>query len=249
MSGLNHRDRARRGVTAASVPSPERIAESTYAMWHDPTTYDPFRHGPPYLPLRTGSGKTAHTRGKLVASERLDLHTFCAEMCAEYGPDAPAELSVLLVWLRAASMIHQTHHWQTRGSAYYGDHQLFQRLYDESQAMIDGVAERAVGSVPDMGHMLVTPLTQAGQITRIIWAFYGGDMKQASAEKYPAISLDVERHLLDVIDILRARMEAANRLSMGTDNLIQDVADKHETFVYLLQQRTKTASSYNYERK
>ena len=36
--------------------------ESIYAMWHDPTTYDPIKHGPPYLPemkVKTASAADA----------------------------------------------------------------------------------------------------------------------------------------------------------------------------------------------
>lgn len=35
-------------------------AEAIYAMWHDPLTYDPIKHGPPYLPelkVKTASQK------------------------------------------------------------------------------------------------------------------------------------------------------------------------------------------------
>lgn len=246
MSGPNDSRRAPRGVTAASTPSPERIAQSTYAMWHDPTTYDPFLHGPPYLRgvVQAGQGKKA-----AMKTASIDLHTFCAEMCAEYGPGSPAaELGVLLAWLRAEAHVHQTHHWQTRGQAYYADHQLFERLYSEVSPMIDGVAERAVGLDPNAGHLLVAPLLQAGQMTRVIAALYNMDTAAVGAERYPVVSLAMVKNLLVIVGVLRGRMDAEGRLSIGTDNLLQDIADKHESFVYLLQQRTKTAG-YNYGRR
>lgn len=246
MKGPDYNRRASRGVTAASIPSPERIAQSTHAMWHDPTIYDPFMHGPPYLRgvVQAGQGKKAAAK---FAS--LDLDMFCAEMCAEYGPGSPAaELGVLLAWLRAAAHVHQTHHWQTRGQAYYADHQLFERLYNESLPMIDGLAERGLGLDPNTGHMLVAPLMQAGQMTRVIAALYNTEVAAAGAERYPALSLTMEKNVLAVVTLLRSRMESESRLSLGTDNLLQDIADKHESFVYLLQQRTKTAG-YNYGRK
>lgn len=246
MSGPNYNRRASRGVTAATAPSPERIAQSTYAMWHDPTTYDPFLHGPPYLRGVVQAGQTKKASTKTAA---VDLHAFCAEMCAEYGPGSPAaEVAVLLVWLRAAAHVHQTHHWQTRGQAYYADHQLFDRLYNETLPMIDSVAERAVGLDPNAGHLLVAPLLQAGQMTRVIAALYNMETPAAGAERYPLISLGLVKNIIAVVGILRGRMEAEGRLSLGTDNLLQDLADKHESFVYLLQQRTKTAG-YNYGRK
>jgi hypothetical protein len=42
-------------------------------------------------------------------------------------------------------------------------------------------------------------------------------------------------------------LRQANLLTDGTENLLQDVADKHEEFVYLLKQRAG-ASQYSYAR-
>ena len=207
-------------------------------MWHDPTMYDPYRHGPPYLP-GMGLGPSTVTARTKMASENLDLNVECANMISAYG--SGAELSVLLAWLRAVSLIHQTHHWQTEGPTYYADHLLFERLYNESQDAIDSIAERAVGSSPSGGPNLVRPAIQASQIAQVVGLFYpNADPVGASA--FPTISLSAEKHLLDVLQILRSRMEIAGRLSIGTDNLLQDIADKHEGFVYLLQQRAKVAS-------
>jgi hypothetical protein len=58
------------------------------------------------------------------------------------------------------------------------------------------------------------------------------------------VSLNVERCVLDCIKTARSSLEGKSQLTDGTDNLIQGVADKHEEFVYLLQQRQggRTAS-------
>ncbi len=230
---------------AAVGPSDERIGESTHAMWHDPTTYDPYRHGPPYLPGMGRGGPTV-TASRQKRADHLDLNLASAQMMGQYGAESPAELSVLLSWLRAASFVHQTHHWQTAGATYYADHLLFDRLYKESQDMIDGLAERAVGSA---GAPLVNPHTQAAQVMQIVSFFYP-EGSGVGPSAYPLISLSMETHILDVLKIIRSRMQLAGRLSIGTDNLLQDIADKHEGFIYLLQQRTKTASSgYSYNRR
>ena len=47
-----------------------------------------------------------------------------------YGDAKYAELGIFLDLLRALSLLHHTHHWQTMGSQFYGDHLLYQRLYD-----------------------------------------------------------------------------------------------------------------------
>src|SRR5690606_33619745 len=103
--------------------------EGAEIVWHDPTKYDPARHGPPYLPVRlAGEAKAAARR---VASLRGN------PKLAQWFMAKAAPLSAVLSALRAASFLHQTHHWQTSGPSYYGDHLLFDRLYKESQPHID----------------------------------------------------------------------------------------------------------------
>lgn len=150
-----------------------------------------------------------------------------------------AELGVLVGVLRAASIVHQSHHWQIQGNSYYGDHLLFDRLYSDSLGFIDSVAERAVGSGD---RNLVCPKTQSVLIQDLIayWC-------QATGELDPhvmvAVSLTIERSVLELIKTAKARLSAQDKLSDGTDNLLQGVADKHEEFVYLLQQRVREAST------
>ena len=49
-------------------------------------------------------------------------------------------------------------------------------------------------------------------------------------------ALDAERAFLAGLEALRTAMKK-NVLPLGTDNLLADIADKHESHVYLLQQR------------
>jgi DNA-binding ferritin-like protein len=151
-----------------------------------------------------------------------------------------APLSSVLVALRAASFLHQTHHWQTRGPTYYADHLLFDRLYNDSQPFIDQVAERAVG----LGHAdLVSPVHQVQQLAQVI-GFLGPS--DGSPGQLVQTSLRMESLVLAMIDQAVNVLRGSGALTNGTDNLLQGVADLHETFVYLLQQRA--AHSYDYGR-
>jgi len=81
-----------------------------------------------------------------------------------------AELSSLLAVLRSAAIVHQAHHWQTRGIPFEGDHKLYEQLYNESLEMIDQLAERAVGS---SSYVLVHPVVQTMQIASLTKFFCG----------------------------------------------------------------------------
>jgi DNA-binding ferritin-like protein len=155
------------------------------------------------------------------------------------------ELGALVSILRAASIVHQSHHWQTRGGNFYGDHLLFERIYNDSLGFIDQVAERAVGSG---SRDLVCPHTQAEVIHALVhyWCRTPGE---PTSYDMVVVSFGIEHCVVDCLKAARASLEAKNQLSDGTDNLIQGVADKHEEFLYLLQQRQGgRVASYTYRR-
>ena len=203
--------------------------DSIHALWVDPLAFDAVENGPPYLP--EPSGRT------VMASNGDLLGTL-----SSYLDDAPMwELGALVGVLRAASVVHQSHHWQTYGHSYYGDHLLFDRLYNDSLGFIDSVAERSVGTG---GRDLVNPKVQANlvQIMVHFWCHPGRENPRSMVD----VSLYVERCVLECLKSAKERLSSQGALSEGTDNLLQGVADKHEEFVYLLQQRVQEGSSYDY---
>ena len=138
----------------------------------------------------------------------------------------PADMASLYVaYLRALYQIHQNNHWKTKGDNFYGNHLLFQRLYEETQGMADGAAEKAMGV---FGELDVRPETIA-QITEKFNADnYKGDTVQSSlnAEKgFQALS----RQFYDTL-------EEAGALSLGWDDAIMANANTSESHIYLLQQ-------------
>ena len=206
--------------------------DGTEVVWHDPTKYDPVLHGPPYLPPRlAAAGKRAARR---VAASKVSPRVARRLM----GSVEP--LSSVLATLRAASFLHQTHHWQTRGPMYYADHLLFDRLYSESQAFIDQVGERAVGLGTTT---LVDSVAQARQLVEILSVVTS---PEHGASALVDTSLRMESLVLSVIDEALQVLRQSGALTNGTENLLQGVSDLHESFVYLLQQRVD--ESYDYGR-
>ncbi len=234
-------------------------------VWRDPMGYDAKEHGPPYLPV--------------TAAQRDEGRQFAKRCAAFYGtgqelvPQGSAYeiLAHLLAGLRTLSMVHQTAHWQVRGGHFYGDHLLFARLYEESQAAIDGLAERLIGLTGDPGqvalcfqigimHQFVETLGGAHSVfaTSAILnkAAKKSDHSQAltapSPEGLVRRSLLGETVLIGSITHVKEALEAAGTLTEGLDDLLQSIASKHEEFVYLLKQRAaacrtarKTAHSYD----
>jgi hypothetical protein len=228
--------------------------ESIQACWHDPTSYDHLKHGPPYLPESTV--KTASKVDKRVIKAAVDplvektsadalvtIMVILSHIKADFGEAPMSELAVLVAFLRAESIIHQAHHWQTSGPTFFADHQLFDRIYGALPGQIDRLAERMVGSGDAI---LAHPVLHAKHVSAIVQSFYDGAPVSPGPNDFPLISLRAVLRVLVVFKILYKSLEADGRLSGGTDNLLQGIEDTHEEFVYLLKQRaTQRTASYN----
>lgn len=217
------------GDCGCSAPK-DPYQESLQAVWHDPTSYDPVKHGPSYLPKSAPRQVTAAQKGEARKFAADQVHPKVAEALFE---ESLNPLVVLLAMLRAASMVHQTHHWQTSGGHYYADHLLFERLYNESQDFIDQVAERAIGSTGAPG--VVDVQTQVELMETFVGWMCDGSL---DADAMVASSLNAENLIVSAVSVVISKLEASGNLSNGTDNLLQGVSDLHEQFVYLLKQRS-----------
>jgi DNA-binding ferritin-like protein len=208
--------------------------ETKGVLWHTPVAYDPLRHGPPYLP------GTSFEPVKLSSEQRAEVRGY-VKQAAEIPFSTATPLSTLLGVIQAAAMVHQAHHWSTRGAVFYADHLLFERLYNESLEFVDQVAERAVG-IGQPGNILA--VDQA----RLILSFVSVP-PPLSPDDMVRLSLGLETSVLKAVDLTIEAMESNGTMSHGISNLLEGVADKHESFVYLLRQRSvQETAAYSYDR-
>jgi hypothetical protein len=208
-------------------PGEGGAGDATNVIWQDQSGFNPYLHGPPYLPgMQVTMQRTANLK---VSSIKLSL--------AE-----GSELPSVLAFLRALSIIHQSHHWLTFGDSYFGDHLLFERLYNETQDEIDQVAEKAVGTGCDRS--LINPGWQSGTANRIISYFCGDGVGTGEVNPltYVESSLSAEKHFVDYTGQLAKKMQDRNSLPRGTDNLLAGIEDKHQGHIYLLGQRKQGAN-------
>jgi hypothetical protein len=208
--------------------------EVTHVIWQDPSMYDSMQHGPPYLPTMGGRIASVQQVVKQASSKHF------AFLRSKLAGGLECYFRATLALMRAASLIHQTHHWQTRGQSYYGDHLLFERLYNDSQGMIDSLAERSVSL---FGYHVVDANVQTAAIGEFVAHIYGTREEQLTgSESYPRVSLQAELLMLLLLKMVYEATNSEGKLSLGMDNLLQGVADNHEQFVYLLQQRIAACS-------
>lgn len=139
--------------------------------------------------------------------------------------------SYLLSYLQALGWCYRHHHWTAKGDPSYGDHLLYERLYDDVSGIIDGLAEKIQGSVTE-----VDVLEQARTMADIVNAF----PRSGNASKDMLIAeLGFQKLIRKVYETLKAD----STLSLGMDDFLMSMASEHETNIYLLRQRTRKASS------
>ena len=129
--------------------------------------------------------------------------------------------------LTAMSIVHHQNHWLTKGKTFYGDHLLFERIYDSSLEDLDSAAEKFIGV---LGEDCLDYDLQTDLLHRVL-------LKYENLEGSPQqMSLAIERDFLKLGTALRAQLEEEEKLTMGIDDLLASIASNRETAVYLLQQ-------------
>lgn len=128
--------------------------------------------------------------------------------------------------LRAQYLSYQTSHWQVVGGTFYGNHLLFQRLYESVQAQVDSLAEKIVGY---LGSEAVALNHQVQHITSYTYRWSQIDCNHKRGLQSEA---DLQQALKRAYDGIRA----AGAMSLGLDDWIMATANAHEENEYLLQQ-------------
>ena len=138
--------------------------------------------------------------------------------------------SLYIASLKAMALIHQMSHWTTHGGTFYGDHLLFERLYNSALKDLDLAAEKFVGLFGDscLDYDLQTDL-----LHKVL-------LKYKHLEGSPAqMSLVSEEDFLKLSKTAYDFFEEEGKLTLGLDDAIMAIASQREESVYLLKQALK----------
>jgi DNA-binding ferritin-like protein len=131
-----------------------------------------------------------------------------------------------VAFLRCVGIVHQNAHWVCKGSSFYGDHLLFERIYQSAQENVDSAAERFVG----LFGIECLDLTYQSKIMTSVFDRYN-DIEDL-LEKSGAIEKDFIVLSEKVYNILKSM----GRMSLGLDDLIMSICGDRETALYLIKQ-------------
>jgi len=129
--------------------------------------------------------------------------------------------------LRAIYLIEQHCHWTTKGTGFYGDHLLFQRLYESATENADAAAEKMIGLFGEKG---LNYESQCELIHKICSKY--NSLKHKPLEQ----ALSIEKDFLKLSEELFKEFEKMDVMSLGLDDLIMSISNKREESTYLLQQ-------------
>ena len=149
-----------------------------------------------------------------------------------FGPNEYAQLAAFLAATEALQMIAHSHHWQTKGENFYGDHLLYQRLYEAILPEIDLIGEKLIGVSQDVS--LTNYFKRVKAMEMFLKAVTHSD------QPYIVVSHDAELTYVRMGGELMDQLEQDGLLTRGLEQMLGNVLDKHEEHIYLLDQRVKS---------
>lgn len=171
-----------------------------------------------------------------VVATEFNLDFVFSNMTAAWRGAPYGELSTLLGYLMFLDHLHHTHHWISAGNPAYGDHLLFQRLYEGTQGEIDSLGEKLVGLGSAVNVDMFTLVQQCAKWTSIVTSNDGTIPSGGGLVKR---SLTAEMAFIKYIDAATSALDGAGLLTYGLDNMLAGISDTHEGHVYLLKQRAQ----------
>ena len=129
---------------------------------------------------------------------------------------------------------HAAHH-VTKGTGFGGDHvNLYGEIYTTFDEDLDGIVEKGIGLTGD--ETLADPVSSLSMAAGLL-AQQPASANQ-DAETIACNAFEVIKYYVKAIESIYAQFEACG-MSLGLDDLLQGLANQYETYVYLLQQRSR----------
>ena len=152
-------------------------------------------------------------------------------------PITPVEVMAAYIgFTRAFHLWFHSAHNLAKGTGFAGDHvSLYGPIYVDVQDSIDRVIEKAIGVFDDESLGCPMRITSDAALILDGWNSPAGQPPATIADA--ALAYAEQFVLLD--ERVAQTLEEMGALTYGLDNLLAELADAHEGYVYLLRQRAK----------
>ena len=129
---------------------------------------------------------------------------------------------------------HAAHH-VTKGTGFGGDHvNIYGEIYTSLDEDLDQIVEKGIGLTGD--ESLADPVSSLSMAAGLL-AQQPASANQ-DAETIACNAFEVIKYYVNSIESIYSQFEACG-MSLGLDDLLQGLANQYETYVYLLQQRSR----------
>lgn len=135
---------------------------------------------------------------------------------------------VYLATLRTIYNLAQENHWKSKGSNFYSNHLLFQRIYEETQENVDEAAEKLITLFGDEVLNEEILLSTESKVKQKYFNLEGIDQV-----------LKIIKDFISFSKFAYNCFEQEKKLTLGLDDMIMSIASDQESHVYLLTQSTK----------
>lgn len=152
-------------------------------------------------------------------------------------PVTAAEIMAAYIgFTRAFHLWFHSAHNVTKGTGFAGDHvSLYGPIYIEVQDSIDRVIEKAIGVFDDEALGCPMRITSDAVLVLDGWNSPAGQPPATIADA----ALVYAEQLVQLDEKVAQTLQEMGALTYGLDNLLAELADVHEGYVYLLRQRVK----------
>ena len=134
-------------------------------------------------------------------------------------------LNTYVAFCRALYMIHQHGHWKCKCPSFYGNHLMFQRIYEDAADRADGMAEKLIGLF-DVDALDLKE--QSSLICNFVNAY--------NTDDHIDNSLQAEKKFIEIAEKAYNAIKDNKDMSLGLDDMIMAHTSAAETSVYLLKQ-------------
>lgn len=132
------------------------------------------------------------------------------------------KLQTLAGYLLGLKLMHHAHHWQTYGTGFLSNHEMFAKFYEQTDKDLDVIAEKIVG----MGKR---EDTNYFQLLKIAEEF----LTKCSDDKSIIVNSIVgEKTMMDLAKELAIIFGDSGEV--GLEQAIGNIVDIHETHMYML---------------
>jgi len=155
----------------------------------------------------------------------FDMKEGRVKLAQKEDSGAVSLLNGYLATTRMMVLVFQHSHWKCKGSHFYGNHLMFERVYKDARKLVDLIAEKLIGIY---GNDALMHDKQVAMMSELFNQFNGEehfDNAIGAAELFLQLSEDTYN-----------RLKEMDSLTLGMDDMIMSNASKVEEFLYLMRQ-------------